>query len=135
MLLLFGQPGTGEAVGLSPVAIAVVETNGQIEQVDTLKSAFEGAAGTRLHVSRDPFEAALFLPSIAARQIRDRALDDECRECSLRMVCGAGHYSHRYRSGAGFRNPTVYCRDLERLITYIHGVVSTDVEAIKARKS
>ena len=134
MMLLFGRPATGETVGMSPVVIAVVETNGQIEQVDSLKSAYEGAAGTTLHVSRDPFETALLLPSIAARQIRGLALADECRECHLRMVCGAGHYAHRYRRGSGFRNPTVYCRDLQRLITHIHDVVSRDVEVIKARR-
>jgi uncharacterized protein len=131
--LLFGRPSTGEAVGLSPVAIVVIETNGEIEQVDTLKSAYEGAAGTTLHVSRDPFEAALLLPSIAARQIRGLALADECRQCHLRQVCGAGHYTHRYRSGSGFRNPTVYCHDLQRLITHIHAVMSRDLDAIRAR--
>jgi len=133
-MLLFGRASTGEAVGLSPVAIVVVETNGQIEQVDTLKSAYEGAAGTTLHVSRDPFETALLLPSIAARQIRQLALSDECQECHLRLVCGAGHYTHRYRSGRGFRNPTVYCRDLQHLITHIHDVVSRDLEVIRARR-
>lgn len=132
-MLLFGRPSSGEAVGLTPVAIVVVETNGQIEQVDTLKSAYAGAAATTLHVSRDPFEAALLLPSIAARQIRGLALADECRECHLQEICGAGIYAHRYRGGSGFRNPTVYCHDLQHLITHIHGVVSKDVEAIRAR--
>jgi uncharacterized protein len=131
--LLFGRPSTGEAVGLSPIAIVVVETNGQIEQADSLKSTYEGAARTPLHVSRDPFEAALLLPSIAARQIRGLALADECQCCELRKICGAGHYSHRYRSGSGFRNPTVYCHDLQRLITHIHDVVSRDIETIRAR--
>ncbi|WP_329248309.1 FxsB family radical SAM/SPASM domain protein [Actinoallomurus sp. NBC_01490] len=131
MMLLFGRPSTGEAVGLSPVAIVVVETNGEIEQVDTLKSAYEGATGTALHVSRDPFEAALLLPSIAARQIRGLALAEECQECRLHQVCGAGHYTHRYRSGRGFRNPTVYCHDLQRLITHIHAEVSRDLEALR----
>jgi uncharacterized protein len=133
MRLLFGRPATGEAVGLSPIAIAVVETNGRIEQVDTLKSVYEGASGTTLHVSRDPFESALFLPSIAARQIRGRALSDTCRACHLHPICGAGNYAHRYRKGGGFRNPSVYCHDLGRLITHLHGVVSGDVEAIRAR--
>jgi uncharacterized protein len=133
IMLLFGRPSTGEAVGLSPVAIVVVETNGEIELADSLKSAYEGAAGTTLHVSRDPFETALMLPSIAARQIRQRALAEECQACDLHPVCGAGHYTHRYRRGSGFRNPSVYCRDLQRLITHIHDVVSRDVEVIKAR--
>jgi uncharacterized protein len=133
--LLFGRPSTGEAVGLSPIAVVVVETNGQIEQVDSLKSVYEGATKTSLHVSRDPFDTALLLPSVAARQIRDLALADGCRECHLRLVCGAGHYAHRYRSGSGFRNPSVYCRDLEQLITHIHGAVSRDIEMIRARGS
>ncbi len=45
-------------------------------------------------------------------------------------VCGAGHYPHRYRSGNGFANPSVYCRDLEHLIHHIRGRVVADVVAL-----
>ena len=128
--LLFGGRSRTEAVGLSPVSLVVVESNGQIEQVDTLKSTFEGAAHTPLHVSRDPFNAALMLPSIAARQIRDRALSAQCRACGIHKVCGGGLYAHRYRAGSGFANPSVYCHDLLRLITHIRAAVAADVAAI-----
>ncbi|TDB91129.1 FxsB family radical SAM/SPASM domain protein [Actinomadura sp. KC216] len=134
MMLLLGRPAGSEAVGLSAIAVAVVETNGRIEQVDSLKSAYEGASATVLHVSRDPFEAALLLPPIAARQIRGLALAEQCRACRLRLVCGAGHYVHRYRSGSGFRNPSVYCHDLQRLITHVHAEVSREVATIRARR-
>jgi uncharacterized protein len=40
---------------------------------------------------------------------------------------------HRYRKGTGFRNPSVYCHDLQYLINHIHRVVSRDVERIRAR--
>jgi uncharacterized protein len=129
--LMFGRPSHSESVGLSPVAVVVVETNGRIEQVDTLKSAFEGATGTTLHVARDSFNAALLLPSIAARQIGSRALAEECLACQVRRICGGGLYPHRYRSGSGFANPSVFCHDLLRLITHIHGVVSSDVAALR----
>ncbi|GAA1013071.1 radical SAM protein [Acrocarpospora pleiomorpha] len=125
--LLCGRPSRSESIGLSPVAIVVVETNGGIEQVDTLKSAYDGASGTLLHVSRDPFDAALLLPAIAARQIGARALSEICVACDIAAVCGAGLYPHRYRSGSGFRNPSVYCRDLYRLITHIRRVLTNDV--------
>ncbi|MEO3822244.1 FxsB family cyclophane-forming radical SAM/SPASM peptide maturase [Actinomadura sp. B10D3] len=125
--LLFGRMSASEAVGLSPVAVVVVETNGEIEQVDSLKSAYDGAAGTRLHVSRDPFDTVLSLPSVAARQIGRRALSDQCLACPAHEVCGAGLYPHRYRSGTGFRNPSVYCQDLFKLITHIRDVVSSDL--------
>jgi uncharacterized protein len=125
--LLFGRPSRSEAIGLSPVAVVVVETDGSIEQVDTLKSAYEGATGTPLHTFRDSFDTALLLPSVAARQIGARALSGECASCEIARVCGGGLYPHRYRSGSGFRNPSVYCRDLYRLITHIRDVVTDDV--------
>ncbi|MFV2178190.1 FxsB family cyclophane-forming radical SAM/SPASM peptide maturase [Actinomadura sp. LOL_016] len=131
--LLLGRPSHSESIGLSPVAVAVVETNGSIEQVDTLKSAYDGAADTSLHIRRDPFDAALMVPAIAARQIGRRALSAECRACPVHRVCGGGLYAHRYRSGTGFANPSVYSRDLFWLITHIRNVVARDVEDIKRR--
>ncbi|REE95477.1 FxsB family cyclophane-forming radical SAM/SPASM peptide maturase [Thermomonospora umbrina] len=130
--LLVGRASRSEAVGLSPVAVAVVETDGGIEQVDTLKSAYEGATGTSLHIARDSFDAALLLPRIAARQIGHRALAAECRACPLQRVCGGGLYTHRYRSGTGFANPSVYCRDLFRLITHIQRTLLKDLAALKS---
>ncbi|SEG16133.1 uncharacterized protein SAMN04489712_103444 [Thermomonospora echinospora] len=129
--LLVGRPSRSESIGLSPVAVAVVETNGGIEQVDTLKSAYEGATSTPLHVSRDSFDTALLLPRIAARQIGRRALAAECRSCPLQRVCGGGLYTHRYRSGSGFANPSVYCPDLFRLISHIQRTVTKDLAALK----
>ncbi|MFB4318152.1 FxsB family cyclophane-forming radical SAM/SPASM peptide maturase [Actinomadura sp. 21ATH] len=131
--LLLGKRSYGESVGLAPVSLVVVETNGRIEQVDTLKSSYDGAAGTALHVSRDPFDAALMLPPIVARQIGERAMGPRCRTCRIRRVCGGGHYPHRYRSGSGFLNSSVYCHDLYRLITHIHRVVSADVRVLQNR--
>jgi uncharacterized protein len=130
MRLLLGGSSRSEAIGLAPVAVAVVETNGGIEQVDSLKSAYQGATSTLLHVSRDPFEAALMLPAIAARQIGPLALATGCRTCDLHEVCGAGLYPHRYRPGTGFRNASVYCRDLYKLISHIRSTVLGDLEAI-----
>jgi uncharacterized protein len=133
--LLIGRHSESEAVGLSPVAMVVVETNGQIEQVDSLKSAFDGAPGTALHVSRNPFNEALMLPSIAARQIGARALADACLACDLQRICGGGLYAHRYRAGSGFRNPSVYCADLMRLITHIHATVTADLAERRRRSA
>ncbi|GGT01752.1 hypothetical protein GCM10010176_052330 [Nonomuraea spiralis] len=128
--LVCGRPSRSEGIGLSPVAVVVIETDGSIEQVDTLKSAYEGASGTLLHTFRDSFDAALLLPSIAARQIGARALSDECAACELARICGGGLYPHRYRPGTGFRNPSIFCRDLYRLISHIRQAVTADVAGL-----
>ncbi len=125
--LLLGRPSDIESVGLAPASFVVVETDGTIEQVDTLKAAFHGAARTGLNVACDSFDDALMLPGVAARQLGYQALSDQCRECAIRRVCGGGLYAHRYRPGTGFANPSVYCPDLMRLIVHIRETVTADI--------
>ena len=127
--LLLGAPSRAEAVGLSPVAAVVVETDGTIEQVDSLRSAYAGAAETGLDVFRHSFDRALRHPGVAARQLGERSLARECRECPVGKVCGGGNYVHRYAPGTGFRHPSVYCADLERLVRHVAGRLAGTLRA------
>lgn len=134
MHMLLGGASATEAVGLSPVAVLVIETDGTIEGEDVLKSAYPGAPATGLHISRDSFDQALLLPSVAARQIGARALCDVCRSCPVHQVCGGGLYAHRYRSGTGFANPSVYSPDLFRLISHIRDTLVADLASRRVRR-
>ena len=125
--LLLGGESRVETIGLTLVALVTVDTDGSMEQVDTLRSAYHGAAGTDLNVTDNSFDDALRLPAIMARQIGLDALDESCRECPIHKICGGGYYPHRYRKGEGFRNPSVYCPDLLRLITHIQNRVQADL--------
>jgi uncharacterized protein len=131
MKMLMGAASTVETLGLSPVGIIVIETDGSIDQGDSLKSAYQGAPDTGLHVSRDSFDAALRHPSVVARQIGERALSATCCSCRLRRVCGGGLYAHRFHPESGFKNPSVYCPDLQRIITHILAAVKADVTRLK----
>ncbi len=135
MHLLLGGASDSEIVGLAPARMVVIETDGSVEQEDTLKVAFEGAAATGLHVARDSLDAALLVPQIVGRQIGARALSAQCRVCPVRQVCGGGLYSHRYREGTGFLNPSVYCPDLLALISHIRDQVRADLMVRHARKA
>ncbi|WP_245657213.1 FxsB family cyclophane-forming radical SAM/SPASM peptide maturase [Herbidospora mongoliensis] len=125
--LLSGRSSRSESIGLSPALLAVIETDGSIEQSDILKSAYHGAAATPLHVLRDPFDAALRLPSLVARQIGVDALSPTCRKCDIVAACGGGLYAHRYEENSGFFNPSVYCPDLYALVRHIHRIFAEDV--------
>jgi uncharacterized protein len=131
MDLLLGMPSSSEAVGLSPSTLVVVETDGSIEQTDALKSAFEGAAATGLNVRDHTFDLALRHPGIVARQVGLAALHEDCLGCDIRDVCGGGLYPQRYRAGAGFRNPTVYCPDHLALIRHIRAGISSDLSRLR----
>jgi uncharacterized protein len=117
-LLLGGRSGT-ETFGLDPVDFVIVETDGSIEQSDALKTTAEGMAATGLHVTRHGFDDVLRLPQLRARQSGLAALGPVCHSCELVEVCGGGHYAHRFDVRTGFRNPTVYCADQQKLIRHI----------------
>ncbi|MEU7633127.1 FxsB family cyclophane-forming radical SAM/SPASM peptide maturase [Nocardia sp. NPDC049220] len=127
--LILGGRGGSEAVGLAPMRMAVIETDGTLEQVDELKSTFAGATKIRTEGEGNPLDQALWEPSMIARQIGLDALSDTCRGCPVHTVCGGGHYVHRYRADNGFRNPSVYCADLQKLIHHISSRVRADINS------
>ncbi|WP_250283237.1 MULTISPECIES: FxsB family cyclophane-forming radical SAM/SPASM peptide maturase [unclassified Frankia] len=131
MFLLLGWPSDTETVGLSPAALVVVETDGTLEQSDVLKSAFPGAAATGRNVRDHSFDDVLRHPGVVERQLGLAALAGTCLRCEVVRVCGGGFYPHRYRAGTGFRNPSVYCPDLLRLIGHIRRRLVDDVAGIR----
>lgn len=119
MSTLRGGPSYTEALGFGPAALAVVETDGRYEQVDSLKAAFEGAPETGMNVFDHAIDAVARHPGIVARQRGIAALSPVCQECPVVSSCGGGLYTHRYRSHNGFENPSVYCPDLLSLISHV----------------
>ena len=133
--LILGGPGAVESLGLTPATLIVVDTDGTIKQLDSLSSAYDGAADTGLHVLTGSFDAALNHPTTVARQMGADALSPECRVCPVMEICGGGLYPHQYRHGEGFRNPSVYCDDLMRLITHVRGRVLSDLGRLSTARS
>jgi uncharacterized protein len=129
MQLLLGGASGSEVVGLAPARLVVIETDGSVEQEDTLKAAFAGAPQTGLHVARNALDDALGLPQIVARQIGALALPGQCQSCPVLATCGGGLYTHRHRTGTGFLNPSVYCPDLLAFITYVREQMRADLAA------
>ncbi|WP_455354622.1 radical SAM/SPASM protein FxsBH, inactivated beta-hydroxylase extension form [Streptomyces sp. SYSU K217416] len=113
---LAGGPSLTESLGLAPTDLVVVETDGTLEQVDSLKSAYDGAAATGFDVFSHSFDQVAAHPGVRARQLGLAGVSKECRECPVVRSCGGGLYTHRYRPDSGFDNPSVHCADLKALI-------------------
>lgn len=129
---MLGGQAAVETVGLAPVSLIVVDADGSLEQVDTLRSAYMGAISTGLNVHTYHLNAAMVHPAIVARQLGRNGLAATCKNCALHIVCGGGLYAHRYRTDTGFMNPSVYCPDLSHLIRHIHRRVNNDVARLSA---
>jgi uncharacterized protein len=125
--LILGGDSATEAIGGGPAAFAVVQTDGGIEAVDSLKSAYHGAPSTGTSVFTHSFDEALNHTLFAVLRSGREALCATCLACPVVAVCGGGQYAHRYRAGDGFGHPSVYCADLSRLIGHIAGRVYSDL--------
>ena len=114
---LDGRSSLTESLGLEPADLVVIETDGTLEQADSLRTAFDGAPATGFDVFADSFDTAARHPGMIDRQEGLANLSAQCRACPVVRSCGGGLYAHRYREGSGFDNPSVFCPDLMRLIT------------------
>jgi uncharacterized protein len=131
---LRGESSLIESLGLAPADLVVVETDGSLEQADSLKTAFDGAAATGFDLFRHDFDAAARHPGMIDRQQGLDGLSAQCRACPVVESCGGGLYAHRYRSAdggfhsadGGFDNPSVFCPDLLALITTVRDHAETD---------
>ncbi|MFD7732893.1 FxsB family cyclophane-forming radical SAM/SPASM peptide maturase [Kitasatospora phosalacinea] len=124
---LRGRSSLTESLGLDPADLVVVETDGTLEQADSLKTAYDGAPATGFDVFAHSLDEVARHPGMRERQSGLAGLAEECRACPVVRSCGGGLYAHRYRTGGGFDHPSVYCGDLLKLITTIRDRVSAPV--------
>jgi uncharacterized protein len=132
--LLIGGHSETEAVGLDSPHAITVETDGTLEVTDALKSTEHGKGATGYTVHRHSFDDVLAHPGVLANQRTVTNLAAECRRCPLVEVCGGGQYSHRYGPDGGFDHPSVYCRDLMRLIGHIRSRLDAELTARRQRR-
>jgi len=125
--LCLGATQSSEEWGLQPVDFIVVETNGEIQAVDTLKVTYPGACDLGMNIFDHSFDVALTSPLVRARQDNWRTLSETCRRCNVVRVCGGGYFPHRYSAKNGFQNPSVYCADLLKLIRTVTETVRQDL--------
>jgi uncharacterized protein len=116
--LLAGGPSFVESLGTESVDHVVIETDGTIEQADSLKTAYDGAPATGMDVFSHSLDEVADHPGLRERRRGLADLCASCRACPLVRVCGGGLYAHRFRSGSGFDNPSVHCPDLTKLIRH-----------------
>lgn len=127
MAMLFGQPSTREHIGSQFADLIIIESDGDIEGVDTLKMVSREATRLGLNVNENAFSEALLHESVACRLVGYGALCEECRSCKFLDFCGGGYLPHRYKEETGFLNPSVYCKDIQYLISHIKSSLSEEL--------
>lgn len=121
--LILGHNVPSERWGMEANEFIVVETNGEIEPSDMLKICGSGFTKTNINVSTHNLTDALHHSLMELHRNSHQRLSRICQKCPVVAVCGGGLLAHRYSVTKGFDNPSVYCRDLLKLITHIQNRV------------
>ncbi len=127
-----------DAFGLGDVSLITVETDGSYHDLDVLKVVGEGATRLSGSVRDTPIASVAASDAIAAhrRLLSKEGLNETCRTCEVVNVCGGGSVPHRFGDG-GFKNPTVYCREMKALIGHVrrrlNGGLTNGADMIVAR--
>lgn len=124
--LLIGGEINFDYLGTSNNNVLVIETDGGIEPVDSLKICGEGFTKMNANVSTNYFSEALSSPLSKMYLLSKKKIHKQCTICPLKQICGGGFLPHRYSKKNGFNNPSVYCADLIKLFTHIHNKVMNE---------
>ncbi|WP_299222473.1 radical SAM protein [uncultured Aquimarina sp.] len=105
-------------------AVLVIETNGEIEAIDSLKACGHGFTKSGMNVLSHDFSDIRNSP-LGKLYFEDSStkLCVKCLECPIRDVCQGGRLVHRFKKENGFNNPSVYCKDLIKFIAHIQNTL------------
>jgi len=133
---LAGLPSQTDAFGFGDVSLISIETDGGYHDLDVLKITRDGGARLRGTVSDTPIEEVARSEALEVhrRLLRKDGLCQQCASCEVVDVCGGGAVPHRYGLN-GFRNPTVYCREMKALITHAKARVLRELKRSTVRSS
>lgn len=120
---ILGDNTSADMVGTAEKSILVLETNGDMEPVDSLKICGESFTKRNYNVTTNKIKDLIENDIVYLYYKSGTFLPKKCLACPIMEICGGGYLSHRYSSEKGFNNPSVYCNDLLKVITHIQNKV------------
>jgi uncharacterized protein len=117
--LILGGGGSYDNFGTGQNVYLIIETNGDIEPQDSLKACGNGFTKTSLNVQTHQLQDSFENPLIKLCIENHQRICTQCEQCAVVSVCGGGFVTHRYSQKNDFNNPSIYCKDLEKLIRHI----------------
>lgn len=117
---IMGGRGDTDAFGNSLMNYLIIDTDGSIQTLDTLKVCEEGLAESGLNVFEHGFDDLSHGMPFVHRLLHEGVpLAAQCRACPESATCGGGYLPHRYARANGFDNPSVWCEDILKLLAHI----------------
>ena len=118
--ILFGDEHVGnQAFGLNSNGVVVIETDGGVEVADSIRACYEGITRNNINVHTHQIEDIFEDPLFEVYYDSHTLVAEKCMNCPVYDFCGGGFLGNRYAYRNGFDNPTLYCKDIIKLVTFI----------------
>ena len=127
MELILGIDNGFEYWGQKNNEYLVIETDGSIEAVGALKLIGNGFTKAGMNVQHNSFDEALNTNLATQYHLGHQKVCSICQKCTVFEVCGGSFFPTRYRKENGFDNPSIYCKDLFKLINHVQNRMLDDM--------
>lgn len=111
---------SSDVFGGGELSYLTIETDGSYHTSDILKTTYEGASKTNLHLSSSSIEDVMNSSSFIEYNflLEEKNLPEQCRTCDEIKHCKGGCLPHRFSSDNKFDNPSIYCNEMKLLIRH-----------------
>jgi len=116
--------GIFEIMNNDPATLITINTNGDYEGVDTLKSLGNGYQKLNLNIFNNDLNDVMDHPKYKLRQDSIKQYADKCLNCNHLKICWGGYFPHRIDSDE--IKESIYCGDLYFLINHIKKYLKKD---------
>jgi uncharacterized protein len=133
--VVLGGESIIETIGNKPSCFVFVESDGEIEGLDSLRVCKEGLSKIGLNVLTNGFEQVANSVGMHATAIfKGMPLPRDCHGCVEEQTCAGGYLPHRYSSDLGFDNRTVWCADMLKLFAHVRRRLDVTPQETIARR-
>ncbi|WP_413998098.1 radical SAM protein [Flavobacterium sp. W1B] len=126
--LILGKNKGSEIFGKGINDTLVIETDGSIETVDTLRICGNGFTKTNYNVLNDELSSIFEGDQLAKLYYNaHNELSSVCEKCPIESICGGGYLGHRYSQENKFDNPSIYCNEIVKIICHIQNKILENI--------
>lgn len=124
---LLGGEYPNDLFGSYQNGLLVIETNGEIEAVDYLKSCGDNFTKTNMNILTNDISESSNSDLIELYYNCHTRLSQQCSNCIMMEICGGGNLTSRFSKQNGFDNASLFCKDYFKLINHIQNIVFKDL--------
>jgi len=133
--MIMGGTASGELVGSIGAVTVVIDTDGEIQSHDVVRTCGEFDE-KKINVASVEIEDIFKQKLYRELNPTEMEVSSACRQCQVFRYCKGGFISHRFSTERRFSNPSVYCSVWFSLISHIYfvimGLQSTMPEDVKS---